>query len=71
MVSNYKREIQIGYKEGVFYNKGVEALEQVAPRGGGCPILGDIQGQAGQGSEQFHLPVGVPVHCREVGLDGL
>jgi len=27
-------------------------LEQSAQRGGGCPVLGDIQGQAGQGSEQ-------------------
>ena len=35
------------------------------------PILGDIQGQAGQGSEQPALAVGVPAHCREVGLDGL
>ena len=25
--------------------------EQVAQRGGGCPILGDQQGQAGPGSE--------------------
>jgi len=24
---------------------GVEALAQVAQRGGGCPILGDTQGQ--------------------------
>jgi len=28
-----------------------EALEQVAQRGGGCPITGDIHSQAGQDSE--------------------
>jgi len=30
-----------------------EALAQVAQRGGGCPILGDIQGQAGPGCEHL------------------
>ena len=30
-----------------FYNTGGEALAQVAQRGGGCRIAGDIQGQAG------------------------
>jgi len=35
---------------------------------GGCPVLGDIQGQAGQDSDPA---VSVPVHCRGVGLDGL
>ena len=34
-------EIQLEYEEEVVYSKGGEALEQVAPRGGGCPILGD------------------------------
>ena len=43
----------------------------VAQIGGGCPILGDIQGQAGRGSEQHDLAVGVPAHWREVGLDDL
>lgn len=28
-------------------------------------------GQAGQGSEQPGGDVGIPVHCREDGLDGL
>jgi len=40
-------------------------------RGGGCPIPRDIQGQAGQGSEQPDLAVRVPVHCKGVGLDDL
>jgi len=31
----------------------------------------EIQAQAGGGSEQPNLTVGVPVHCRGVGLDGL
>ena len=30
-----------------FYNKNSEALAQVAQRGGGHPVPGDIQGQAG------------------------
>ena len=48
-----------------------EALAQVAQRGGGCPVLGDTQGQAGWGSEQPGLAVGVPGHCWGVGLDDL
>lgn len=62
-------EVQSGCKEEVFYNKGSEALEQVAWRRGGSPIPGDINYQTGQGSEQPDLAVSVPVHCREVGLD--
>jgi len=53
----------------VLYNEGGETLEQVAQRNDGSPIPGDIQGQAGWGSEQPDLPVGVPVHCRGVGPD--
>ena len=47
-----------------FYGKGGEALEQVAQRYRGCPIPGDIQGQAGQGSEQPGLVVGNPARGR-------
>ena len=36
-----------------FYDKGVEAVAHVAHRSGGCPIPGDTQGQAGQGSEHL------------------
>lgn len=44
-----KRKILIGYKKSVFYGKGGEMLEQVVHRdGGGCPVLGDSQGQAGE-----------------------
>jgi len=32
---------------------------------------GDIQNQAGWGSEQLDLAVGVLVHCRGVGLHDL
>jgi len=69
MVSNWK--IYIGCKEKVVYNKDGEALEQVAQRCGGSHVPGDIQGQAGQGSEHPDLPVGVPVHCKRVGLGDL
>ena len=54
----------------MFHDQGSETQEQVTQRGGGCPIPGDIQGQAGQGSEQPALAGGVPVHCRGVGPDG-
>lgn len=40
---------------------------------GRCSILGDSQGQAGQGSEEPDLTVGVPFHCwhgRGGGTDG-
>jgi len=46
-------------------------VAQVAQRGGGCPIPEGTQGQAGWGSEQSDGAVGVPAHCREVGLGGL
>jgi len=35
-----------------FYNEGGETLAQVAQRGSGGPIPGNIQGQVGRGSEQ-------------------
>ena len=46
-------------------------MTQVAQRGGGCPILGDILGHVGQDSKQPDGAVDIPVHCRGVGLDGL
>ena len=51
-----------------FYDKRGETLEQVAQRGGGSRILGDIQGPAGQSSEKPNLAIGVHVLCRGVGL---
>lgn len=45
-------------------------LAQVAQRGGGCPLPGNIQGQVRQGSEQPGLVEDVPDFCRGVGLDG-
>ncbi|GAB0180784.1 hypothetical protein GRJ2_000543700 [Grus japonensis] len=61
-------------RERFFYNEGGETLEQVAQRGSrsrDVPITGNIQGQAGQGSEPPNLVEDVPAHCREVGLDDL
>jgi len=46
-------------------------LEWVAQRGGRCPVLGNIQGQVGWGSEQPDLVVDVPAYYRAVGLDEL
>lgn len=39
-------------------------------RGGGCPILGNIQGQVGHGSEQPFLVEDVPAHGSRVRPDG-
>uniref|UniRef100_A0A8V0YFY1 Protein FAM184A/B N-terminal domain-containing protein n=1 Tax=Gallus gallus TaxID=9031 RepID=A0A8V0YFY1_CHICK len=44
---------------------------EVAQTCDGCPILEDIQGQVRPCSEESDLPVDVPVHGREVGLDVL
>ena len=46
-------------------------MEQVAQKDGGCPVPGDTQGQAGWGSGLPDGAVGIPIHCRGVGLDGL
>ncbi|KAK4818784.1 LOW QUALITY PROTEIN: hypothetical protein QYF61_019130 [Mycteria americana] len=52
------------HKEEIFHNEGGEMLEQVAQRGGRCPMPGNIQGQVGWGSEQPDLVEDVPTHCR-------
>ena len=56
------------YQRGLLFHC---AQEQIAQRAGGSPVPGGIQGQAGPSSEQPDLAVGVPVHCRGVGLDDL
>jgi len=45
--------------------------EQHAHGCGGCSVPGNIRSQAGLGSQQPDLDVGVPVHCQGVELDGL
>jgi len=55
----------------MFHNEGGETLHQVAQRGSGGPIPGNIQGQVGGGSEQPGLVEDVPDPCRGVGLDEL
>ena len=62
---------RLGIEKKFFYNTTGETLAQAAQRGDGCSILGDTQGQAGWGSEQPDIAVGVPVHCRAVGQCGL
>ena len=42
MVSNSEGRLRLGIT--FFYGKGSETWEQVAQRGGGCPIPGDIRG---------------------------
>jgi len=56
---------------GIWKFQANEVLAQVAQRGSGCPVPGDIQGQAGWDSEHPDRAVGVPVHCRAVEPDGL
>lgn len=46
-----------------------DALEKIAWRGGGCPVLGHFPTQAEPDSEQPDVAVSVSVHCRGVGLD--
>jgi len=43
-------------------------MEQIAYRGSGGPVSGNIQGQVGQGSEQPGLVEDIPAHCRGIGL---
>jgi len=57
--------------EGIFYHEDGERLEQIAQRGSGGPIPGNIQGQAGQSSEQPGVVEDVPAYCRGAGLDDL
>ena len=57
--------------EEFFYSECGVTVEQVAQRGGWCPLPGNIQGQVGQGSEQPDLVVDDPALCRGVGLDDL
>jgi len=47
-----------------FYAEGGETLAQVAQKGGGFPIPGNVQGQVRQGSEQPDPVEDVPAHCR-------
>ena len=54
-----------------FYGKGGATLDQVAQRGGRCPIPGNVQGQVGRGSEQPGLVEAALLTAGRVGLDGL
>lgn len=58
-------------KEESYYSAGGEALAEVAQRGGGCSIPGNIQGQSGWGSERPGLVEDVPGHGRRVGVDDI
>ena len=57
--------------EEILQSEGGEALPQVAQRGGGCPVPGNVQGQVGRHSEQPDPVEDVPAYGRGVGLDGL
>jgi len=52
-----------------FMMRVVETLEQVAHRGGRCPIPGNTQGQGPLSN--LDLAEDVPSHCQRVELDGL
>jgi len=67
----FRLDAGTGYKEEIFCCEGGETLKEVAWRGSGGPIPGNIQGQLGRGSEQPDLDKNVPAHCRGVGLDDL
>ena len=53
----------------MLYDEGGGTLAEVAQRGGRCPMPGNIQGQAGRGSEQPGLVEDARARCRGVGLD--
>jgi len=46
--------------EDIFFSESGEALEQVAQRGSGGPVPGNIHGQVGWSSEQCGLVEDVP-----------
>jgi len=58
-------------KKDLFHNEGGEALALVAQRSCGCPILGSVEGQVGQGFGQFDLVKNVPALGMGVGLNDL
>ena len=61
-----REEIQTGYKEEAFYDKGVEGLARIVYRGSACPIPGDAQNQAEWISEHPDLAVHIPVISGEL-----
>lgn len=67
MTSQFRLDIR---KSGL-YSKGGEALEQVAWKRCGSPILGEVQGQVGWGSIQPDLEGGSPAHDRRLEVDDL
>jgi len=58
IITQTKRgEMEIEYKEKIFYSEDGEALEQITQRHSGSPIRGDTKDQAGPSSEQPDLAV--------------
>lgn len=71
MALSEKKIDQTRYKEEIFCSQDGETLEQAAQKCGECLVSGNIQGQAGQGSEQPEVVEDIPVHCSEVRLSDL
>lgn len=53
------------------YDEGAETLSCVAQTGCGCPMLGNIQGRFGWGSEKPDLIEDVSAHDQVVGSGDL
>lgn len=66
-----QEKVQTGYKEKAFCANGSEALAQVVHGSCACPVPGDSQGQAGQGSKQLDLAAGDPAYYRGIRLGDL
>lgn len=58
---------RLDMSKNLFYNKGDEVLEEVAERGGKCPISRNVPGQIGWGSELPDLFEDVAVYFGGVG----
>lgn len=57
------------YKEEIFFSEGAETLSQAAQIGNRCFTSGNIQGKAGQDSEQPNQVEDVSAYCRGLELD--
>lgn len=66
-----EERLSLDLRKNCFYNEGGETLEQVTHRKHGCLIIGSVQSQIRQGSEQPEKLIDVPDHGRGIQQDAL